>query len=60
MNGKELFSLIMPILTAFASAFLAFTGNMPWDTAIGLITLSLGAIGIHPAVNTTPVAGRVK
>lgn len=52
-------SLAAAVLTVLAGLFLALTGQIPWDSAFPIILGGLAVLGIHPAVNTAPVAGRV-
>lgn len=50
-------SLAMAVLTVLAGFLLAVTGQLPWDSALPIILGGLAILGIHPAINTTPVAG---
>ena len=59
MNFKEFGSLAMAVLTVLAGLFLGLTGQIGWDAALPIIMAGLAVLGIHPAINTSPVAGKV-
>jgi hypothetical protein len=60
MNWKEAGSLIAAGLTIVAGAWLGFTGALPIMQAGAIVLAGLAIIGIHPAINTSPVAGRTQ
>jgi len=60
MNWKEAGSLLAAIATVLAAGYLAVTGQISWGDALPLILGGLAILGIHPIVNTNPVAGRIR
>lgn len=56
-NWKEIGSLTGAILTVAAALYLGMIGQLPWQTALPLALAGLAVLGIHPTINTTPVAG---
>lgn len=51
MNWSKVFSMGGGVITIAAAIFLALTGQIQWDAAIGIAASGAGILGLHVAVH---------